>query len=192
MSTAELELKTVLEAEETKEESASGPMAELLKTAPHAPQIDDVVEGPVVAIGRAKVYIDLPPFGTGIIYGREYLSARETLKNVHLGDTVTAKVVGIDNEEGYVELSLREARAALMWNEAEVAMQKKTSFELPIQDANKGGLIVMWQGIQGFLPASQLSPAHYPRVPDGDKDKIFAELKKLIGQKLEMVVIPAG
>ena len=170
----------------------TGPMAELLKAAPKPPVLDDVVEGPVVAIGRARVFIDLHPFGTGIIYGREYLSARETLKNVNIGDLVTAKVVGTDNEDGYIELSLREARQALFWNEAEVASQKKTVFELPITDANKGGLIINWNGLQGFLPASQLSPAHYPRVPDGDKDKIFTELKKMVGTKLEVLVITAN
>ena len=169
-----------------------GPMAEFLRSSPKAPAIDDVVEGPVVAIGRARVYVDLPPFGTGIIYGREYLSARETLKNVHIGDLVTAKVVGSENEDGYIELSLREARQALIWNEAEVASQKKTVFELPATEANKGGLIIAWNGIQGFLPASQLSPAHYPRVPDGDKDKIFVELKKMVGTKLEVMVITAN
>jgi len=42
------------------------------------------------------------------------------------------------------------------------------------------------------LPASQLSQAHYPRVPDGDKDKIFAELKKMVGQKLEVSIITAS
>lgn len=169
-----------------------GPMDELLKNVQKRPQLDDVVEGPVVAIGRARVFVDLPPFGTGIIYGREYLSARETLKNVNIGDLITAKVVGIEDAEGYLELSLREARAALMWNEAEQALQKKTVFELPVKDANKGGLIIEWQGIQGFLPASQLAPAHYPRVHDGDKDKIFAELKKLMGEKLEVMIITAS
>jgi small subunit ribosomal protein S1 len=170
----------------------TGPMAELLQSAGAPPAIDDVVEGPVVAIGRARVFIDLPPYGTGIIYGREYLSAREALKNVNIGDTVTAKVVGADNEDGYIELSLREARAAVIWNEAESAMQKKTVFELAVSDANKGGLIINWNGLAGFLPASQLAPAHYPRVPDGDKDKIFAELKKMIGQKFELLVITAS
>ena len=169
-----------------------GPMDDFLRSSPKAPAIDDVVEGPVVAVGRARVYVDLPPFGTGIIYGREYLSARETLKNVHIGDLVTAKVVGSENEDGYIELSLREARQALIWNEAEVASQKKTVFELPVTDANKGGLIIAWNGIQGFLPASQLSPTHYPRVPDGDKDKIFVELKKMVGTKLEVMVITAN
>jgi ribosomal protein S1 len=177
---------------ETTEVTKKGPMAELLLSTPKAPAKDDVIEGPVVAIGRARVYVDLHPFGTGIIYGREYLSARETLKNVHIGDVITAKVIGSDNEDGYIELSLREARQALIWNEIEVAAQKKTTFELPITDANKGGLIITWNGIQGFLPASQLAPAHYPRVPDGDKDKIFLELKKMIGTKLEVQVITAN
>jgi ribosomal protein S1 len=177
---------------ETTEVTKEGPMAELLRSTPKAPAKDDVIEGPVVAIGRARVYVDLHPFGTGIIYGREYLSARETLKNVHIGDVITAKVIGSDNEDGYIELSLREARQALIWGEIEVAAQKKTTFELPITDANKGGLIITWNGIQGFLPASQLAPAHYPRVPDGDKDKIFLELKKMIGQKLEVQVITAN
>ncbi|OGG80570.1 hypothetical protein A3A39_01475 [Candidatus Kaiserbacteria bacterium RIFCSPLOWO2_01_FULL_54_13] len=167
-------------------------MAELLNAVPKRPAADDVVEGPVIAVGRARVFVDLHPFGTGIIFGREYLSARETLKNVNIGDTITAKVVGFDNEEGYIELSLREARQALIWNEAETAVQKKTVFELPIAEANKGGLIINWNSIQGFLPASQLSPAHYPRVPDGDKEKIFAELKKLVGQKLEVMIITAS
>src|SRR3989344_62389 len=173
-------------------EEKGGPMAELLKAAPKVPAIDDVVEGPVVAVGRARVFVDLHPCGTGIIFGREYLSARETLKNVNIGDTITAKVVGFDNEEGYIELSLREARQALIWNEAETAVQKKTVFELPIAEANKGGLIINWNSIQGFLPASQLAAAHYPRVPDGDKDKIFVELKKLVGEKLEVMIINAN
>ena len=171
---------------------ATGPMAELMKTAAKPPALDDVVEGPVVATGRARVFIDLHPFGTGIIYGREHLSARETLKNVNIGDLVTAKVVGIERADGYIELSLREARQALMWSEAETALQKKTTFELDVTDANKGGLIINWKGIQGFLPASQLSPAHYPRVADGDKDKIFVELKRMIGTKIEVMIITAS
>lgn len=169
-----------------------GPMAELLEKIGTRPRLEDVLEGPVVAIGRARVFVDLHPYGTGIIYGREYLSARETLKNVNIGDIIAAKVVGFEEKEGYIELSLREARQAVMWREAEALMQKKAPIELTISDANKGGLIINWNGIGGFLPASQLAPAHYPRVPDGDKDKIFTELKKMIGEKIEVLVITAN
>src|SRR5262245_18756349 len=100
-------VKTSDDSENESPAVQEGPMAELLRSAPKVRAIEDVAEGPVVAIGRARVFVDLPPFGTGIIFGREYLSARETLKNVHIGDTITAKVVGTDNAEGYVELSLR-------------------------------------------------------------------------------------
>jgi small subunit ribosomal protein S1 len=191
MTTA-TESKKVVENDAEEVVTKTGPMEEMLANATARPQHDEVVEGPVVAIGRARVFVDLAPFGTGIIYGREYLSARDALKNVNVGDIVTAKVVGDDNEEGYIELSLREARQALIWGEAETAMQKKTVFTLPVSDANKGGLIINWNGIQGFLPASQLAPAHYPRVPDGDKDKVFVELKKLIGTPLELLIITAS
>ncbi|QSH39649.1 S1 RNA-binding domain-containing protein [Candidatus Kaiserbacteria bacterium] len=167
------------------------PMAALLSEIPASPELGDLVEGPVVDIDKGRIYIDLHPFGTGIIYGREYLSARDILKNVNPGDTVAAKVSGIENPDGYIEVSLREARQALVWGEAEAAMKNKTPLELPIKDANKGGLIVEWQGIQGFLPASQLSVDNYPRVPDGDKDKIFAELKQLVDKKLTLHVITA-
>jgi small subunit ribosomal protein S1 len=131
------------------------------------------------------------PFGTAVIYGREYLSARDVLKNVHIGDTISAKVIEVENADGYIEVSLREARQALIWSEAEAGLQKKTLLELPVKEANKGGLILEWQGIQGFLPASQLGSQHYPRVPDGDKEKIFVELKKLIGEKLQVIIITA-
>ena len=60
-----------------------------------------------------------------------------------------------------------------------------------IQDANKGGLIMTWQGIQGFLPASQLKPEHYPRISDGDKDKILEELQKLVNEKISVSIIAA-
>lgn len=193
MSTEEKEVITD-DIEESAEARAKkdSPMTALIKDMVSRPIVGDVVEGPVVALGRARVFVALSPFGTGIIYGREYLSARDTLKNVHIGDTITAKIVEVENKDGYVELSLREARQALIWNEAEVAMNAKTTLNLTITDANKGGLIIEWQGISGFLPASQLAAEHYPRVADGDKDRIFDELKKLIGTSIPVTIITAS
>ncbi|HEY9583327.1 MAG TPA: S1 RNA-binding domain-containing protein [Candidatus Paceibacterota bacterium] len=166
-------------------------MALILRQSPVPPVNESLVEGRVIGKDKMSVYIDLPPFGTGIIYGREYLNARDVLKKTNIGDSVTAKVVDIDNEEGYIELSLKEARQALIWTEAEEAIAKHLIFEVPVKDANKGGLIMEWQGIAGFLPASQLKSDHYPRVADGDKELIYKELKKLVGEKLSVVIITA-
>lgn len=152
---------------------------------------EDVIEGVVVAIDRASVYVDLSTHGIGIIYGSEYINAREIIKKINIGDTISAKVILCENNDGYVELSLKEARQALIWSDAEEAIKDKRVMDLVIKDANKGGLIIDWQGILGFLPASQLKEENYPRVTDGDKDKIVKELKQLIGKRLSVSIIGA-
>ena len=152
---------------------------------------DDIVEGTVVAIEKAALYVDLGFAGTGIIYGVEFINARDVIKRINIGDMISAKVILRENTHGYVELSLKEARQALMWSDAEVAIKEKRVLDLVVKDANKGGLIMEWQGIIGFLPASQLKEENYPRVEDGDKDKILRELKKLIGKRVSVIIINA-
>lgn len=174
-----------------KKEVKETQMGRILNDSITPPSVGDLVEGPVIAIDKNGVFIDLHPYGTGIIFGREYLIARDIIKKINIGDKVAAKVVFLENEEGYIELSLKEARQALVWNDAEKAIREKTVLDLPILEANKGGLLLSWQGMQGFLPASQLKTEHYPRVADGDKDKILEELKKLVGQKISVVIISA-
>lgn len=166
-------------------------MDEIIKELPEAPKVGDLIEGNVIATDKAAIYINLEPFGTGIIFGREYIIARDLVRKVHIGDSVTAKVVEIDGYNGYIELSLKEAKQALVWGEIEEAIKNKTPLELSVQDANKGGLLLSWQSIQGFLPASQLKTTHYPRVMDGDKDRILEELRKLVGEKLTVTIIGA-
>lgn len=164
-------------------------MAKFFAESKNPPENGDLVEGPVIAKGKSKVLIDLAPFGTGIIFGREYINVRDILKKTNIGDNITAKVVETDGEDGYIELSLKEARQAIIWSEAEERMEKKEEIELVVKDANKGGLLMEWQGIMGFLPASQLKTEHYPRVEDGDKERILEELKKLIGEKIKVSII---
>ena len=153
------------------------------------PELDALVEGPVILIEKSRVFVDLSPFGTGIIYGREFQNAKDIIKKINLGDVIKAKVVDVENEDGYIELSLKEAKQALTWSEAEKAIRAKIIFTLEVKDANKGGLILEWQGLQGVLPASQLKPEHYPHIEDSDKEKILKELKKLVGEKISVMII---
>jgi small subunit ribosomal protein S1 len=173
---------------EAQQKNAMAPLVMAMKV---PPQIGDLVEGPVIALDKASVYIDLAPFGTGIIYGREYIIARDVIKKINIGDVIAAKIVDNAHKEGYFELSLKEARQALIWGEAEAAIKEKKVLDLPVKEANKGGLLIEWQGIVGFLPASQLKAEHYPRVSDGDKDKILDELKKLVGSRIQVSIITA-
>lgn len=186
-----VKVKAVVEESEESKAKRDSVMGRLLTQVPTPPAIGSIVEGPVLANERGAVYIDLFPFGTGIIFGKEYLSVRDVVKKINPGDTIAAKVVDLRNPEGYIELSLKEAKQALVWTEAEKAMKEKRTFEVIPTEANKGGLIITWQGVIGFLPASQLKSDHYPRVMDGDKDRILDELKKLVGQKLSVCIISA-
>jgi len=169
----------------------SHPMAGLIDSIATPPKTGDLVEGTIIALVRGRLYVDLPPFGAGIIYGREYLNAADVLRKANPGDQITAKVVDPSGIEGYIELSLKEARQAAIWGEAEAAILAGTVYSVNVEEANKGGLILSWQGIQGFLPASQLAKEHYPRVPEGDKDKILGELGKLVGTPLQVRIITA-
>lgn len=173
------------------EKAVNSVMAKIVTDSPNPPVAEDLVEGKVIGIEKASIFVDLAPFGTGIIFGREFLQARDIIKSLNVGDTISGKVVGFDNPEGYIEISLKEARQAQIWAEAEAAIRDKKVFDLPVTDANKGGLIMNWQSIQGFLPASQLKAEHYPRVTDGDKDKILDELRKFVGERLEVMIIAA-
>ena len=153
------------------------------------PIVGNLLEGKIIEQKGSSVYIDLGPCGTGIIYGREFISAREPLRQLKPNDLVVAKVIDANNEAGYIELSLKDAGQEIIWREAKELERKKETLTLPVSDANKGGLILEWKGIQGFLPTSQLRLKHYPRVEGGDKEKILDELKKLVGENLVVTII---
>ena len=150
--------------------------------------VGDVVDGAVLAVDRSTVYIDLSPFGTGIIYGREFAVAKDILRKIKVGDTISAKIIDLETPNGYIDLSLKEARKAHIWNEAEESVKSKKVYEVTVKNANRGGLVIEWNGIRGFLPASQLAEEHYPKVLNGDKDNILNELKKLVGKKLSVAI----
>ncbi|KKW34168.1 MAG: RNA binding S1 domain protein [Candidatus Giovannonibacteria bacterium GW2011_GWA2_53_7] len=168
----------------------SGLMEELFKKIPVSlPKVGELVESKYLGRKGTKVFLDLDPYGSGIIFGNEFFLARDLIKNLKPGEKVTAKVVELEGEDGCVELSLREAGADLIWKEAEELAKKKEILSLTVLDANKGGLVLEWKKIKGFLPASQLKIGHYPRVEGGDKSRILDELRKFIGTELGVTIL---
>jgi len=151
-------------------------------------QIGKIVEGKVVGKGRSAVFLDLGNYGTGIIYGREYQEAKDELKKLKDGDPVNAKVVDLDNEEGYIELSLNQASSQLNWETLQKKKEDGEKILIKIEGANKGGLLTEIYGVQAFLPVSQLSPEHYPRVEGAESSRILIELQKFIGQEMEVKI----
>jgi len=152
------------------------------------PRLGDVVEGTILVKHGSVVFVDLG-FGTGIIYGKEYQDGREMLKRREVGQPLVTKIVELENEEGYIELSVKEAGREKFWKEAETTVAEKRPVVLRALEANRGGLVFEWNGTKGFLPLSQLSQKHYPRVEGGDKGKILEELQKFIGTEFTLTII---
>lgn len=152
------------------------------------PRIGEIVEGKIISKGKSSVILDLGKFGTGIIYGREFIEAKDELKKLNIGENIFAKVIDLDNEEGYVELSFSEAGKEIAWKILEQKKEKGETLKVKILGANKGGLLAEISEIPAFLPTSQLSPEHYPKVEDGDQMKILRALQKFTGKELEVKI----
>ena len=180
--------KQVLETEEEVELSAMGTLLE--ENPIKIPQVGDVLEGRVIDITSNSLLLDLGCFGTGIVLGKEIKDGL-AIGKVKQGDTVSATLTDIENEDGYMELSIREASYERAWDDLESKRDIMGVVMTKVLDANKGGLMVEVNGLMGFVPVSQLSSEHYPRVEDGDKNKILELLKKLIGKEMQVRILDA-
>src|SRR3989344_5845534 len=149
----------------------------------------DLVEARLIERTPRGVFFDIPKVGLGVIYGLELMNAKEILKKLAPGETVSAKVAMPENENGYVELSLAEAGAQKTWAEIKELKEKDEPIKVKVVSANSGGLITMGNNVQAFLPASQLSNEHYPAGAETDRSKLAEELKKFVGQELEVKII---
>ncbi len=154
-----------------------------------SPKTGELISGKILEKAPKAVFVDLGPFGTGIIYGLELLNARGAIKNLNPGDEISAKVIDPKNNDGYAELSMAEASRQKTWEEIREIKEKREAFGVKITGANSGGLMAEIGGLKAFLPVSQLSNEHYPRVSDADKAKILDELKKFVGQELSVKIL---
>lgn len=147
------------------------------------------IEGTVVAKDRSSLFVDLGIFGTGIIFGREFYEVKDVIKNLKEGDKIHAKIVELENEDGYRELSLRDATKEISWKKLREMKESGEILKVKITGVNKGGLLTHLDNIPAFLPVSQLSAENYPRVADADKQKILRELQKFIGKTLDVKIL---
>lgn len=169
----------------------NSPLVQLLKSSSglNILRAGDLVDGVLIQKAFKAAYFDLGSFGTGVVYGVEFLNANQMIKDLKIGGKISAKVNDPENEDGYVELSLTEAGIQKNWETVKELKEKGEIIQVKIIGANSGGLLTEVNNLKAFIPVSQLSTDHYPRVDDGDKTKILEELKKLIGQELKVKVM---
>ncbi len=143
------------------------------------------VVGTILSIRKHEVLVDLGAQGVGLVPRREVGFYR----SLNVGDEVTASIVETELDNGYSLLSLRKAVKDRGWDEVMATMESGKVIEVSPYDANRGGLLVEYDGVRGFLPVSQLSAEHYPRVGGSDKDEILSRLNILIGKKLTVRIL---
>ncbi len=147
------------------------------------PQKGEMVKGTVITASKAEVKLDIGGVISGVVRGPELYEEDEAYANLKPGDEVEATVVDSENENGELELSFRYAGQEKAWVDLKESLESKKSLKVKIVEANKGGLLVKYRQIPGFLPVSQLAPENYPRINGGDKGRILEKLRSFIGKE---------
>ncbi|XMT17182.1 S1 RNA-binding domain-containing protein [Candidatus Saccharibacteria bacterium oral taxon 488] len=147
----------------------------------------EVVHGIILSIKKHEVLIDLGPLGVGLVPRREVSMSN----NYTEGDEVTASVVEVELDNGYSLLSMRKAARDRGWDEVAAKLESGEIVTVTPYDANRGGLLAEYEGVRGFLPVSQLSAEHYPRVGSSDKDEILQRLNVLVNKEIRVRILDA-
>lgn len=148
---------------------------------------NEVIEGTVLTVKKHEVWVDLGNRGIGMVPRREIGFAR----NLEVGEAVTASVVEPEMEEGYALLSLRKAAKDRGWDEVIRIFEAGETIDVTAYDANRGGLLIELEGVRGFMPVSQLSAEHYPRVGGADKEEILQRLNSLVNKSIKVRILDA-
>ncbi len=149
--------------------------------------IGETVNGTILSVKKHEILVDLGSLGVGLVPRREVGFS----KNYSVGDEVIASVIEPELENGYSLLSLRKAAKERGWDEVAAKLESGEIITVVPYDANRGGMLVEYEGVRGFLPVSQLSAEHYPRVGSSDKDEILQRLNTLVNKEISVRILDA-
>ncbi len=141
------------------------------------------IEGKILSVKKNEILVDMGIFGVGTVPRREIGFG----KKYEIGDKVTVSVIEPELDNGYALLSLRKAAKDKGWDEIQKIVEEGRNIEVVPYDANRGGLLIEYEGVRGFMPVSQLSAEHYPRVTD--KDEIMRRLRELVGKPMAAQIL---
>ncbi len=137
-------------------------MEELLaaqSTAFTVPQRGSTVKGTITAISRRAMVVDVGGKTEAVVTDKEFDLARDYIESLKVGEQIEAQVSSEENSQGQVLLSLKQAAMDSRWDYFAEMMAKGTVLEAKGVDINKGGLIVVVNGVRGFVPSSQFGKA---------------------------------
>jgi small subunit ribosomal protein S1 len=144
----------------------------------------DITEVEVMGVSKQRVLVNVQNLALGFIPQREFSPDSTSLE---IGQKVLAYVLLPENEDGFVVLSLKRADRERLWRTIAEQMETGAILAVKVTSANKGGLVIDYGGIEGFLPLSQLSSGQYARlVADGDLE---GKLRQIVGQTIRVKIL---
>lgn len=119
----------------------------------------DIVTATVIAVSEEEATLDLKYYAPGIIRAGELSDDPDyaIMEELHPGDEIQAAILRMDDGEGNILLSCKEASQTLGWKKLKEAMDQETVLTVRVKEAINAGVIAYAQGLRAFIPASQLS-----------------------------------
>ncbi|MCD5385362.1 S1 RNA-binding domain-containing protein [Candidatus Gracilibacteria bacterium] len=152
------------------------------------PKQGEVISGTIIKIEKKNILVNVNNQFTGLVVSKEVGNTID-LSDLKPGQNIDVMVLGDSIERGLLILSLK--RANQIKNLTNLTKYNESSEIITVKptEANKGGLLVDIDGLKGFIPVSQLTPLHYPRVEGADPEKILEHLNGLVGEPFKVRVI---
>lgn len=119
----------------------------------------DIITGTVIAVNEEEVILDLKYYAQGILK-TENISDDPDFKvaeELHPGDEIEATVIALDDGNGNIELSKKEANQVLAWDKLKEMMDQETIVTVRVKESVPSGVVAFLEGVRGFIPASQLA-----------------------------------
>ncbi|MFH1244074.1 MAG: S1 RNA-binding domain-containing protein [bacterium] len=138
-------------------------MEELLASSGYqlsVPKKGETIKGLVTTVNRKMVLVDIGAKTEGIVSEREYDFAKEFIETIKVGDEIDVYVASDENERGQILLSLKRAMFDKLWKMLEDYLKNETEVQVKTVELNRGGMIVRWQGLRGFVPSSQFGVSY--------------------------------
>lgn len=128
----------------------------------------DIIEGTVIGVTESEVILDLKYYTEGIIRLADYTEDPDfsIKQDVAIGDTVSAEVISLDDGNGNILLSRKQANGVLAWDKLKEYMENGTDLTVQIKGVVNKGVIAYVEGIRGFIPASKLSLSYVENLED--------------------------
>lgn len=159
----------------------------------------DVIQGTVIDVNENEVTLDLKYYTQGIIKAEDMSNdpGFSVLNDVKIGDVVEASVVKMDDGQGNILLSKKEANEVLAWDVLESYLEEKTELTVKVSEIVKAGAVAWVEGIRGFIPASQLDISYVEDLSvfqgkeltvrvitvDREKEKLVLSAKEILKEQ---------